>query len=94
MAATAHALNGLRELESADRLVVQQVFKPIGNEYRISVPGPGSTEEGTPLLYVKQKKLKIREEIHFRVSPDDADHIFMIESKSRFEFRGPPRRAR
>jgi hypothetical protein len=52
------------------------------------VPGPGSTEEGTPLLYVKQKKLKIREEIHFRVSPDDADHIFMIKSKSRFEFRG------
>ena len=31
------------ELEDADRLLVQQVFKPIANEYRISVPAPGST---------------------------------------------------
>ena len=36
----------LAELEAADRLLVQQVFKPIANEYRISVPSPGSTEEG------------------------------------------------
>ena len=40
----------LSELESANRLLVQQVFKPIANEYRISVPTPGSTEEGRPLL--------------------------------------------
>jgi uncharacterized protein YxjI len=78
----------LQELEGADRLLVQQVFKPIGNEYRISAPAPGSTEEGRPLLYVKQKKLKIKEDIRFRVSPDDADHLFMIKSKSVFEFRG------
>ena len=30
----------LAELASADRLLVQQVFKPIANEYRISVPLP------------------------------------------------------
>jgi uncharacterized protein YxjI len=78
----------LAELESADRLLVQQVFKPIGNEYRISIPLPGSTEEGRALLYVKQKKLKIKEDIRFRVSPDDDDHVFMIKSKSVFEFRG------
>jgi hypothetical protein len=46
----------LSELEASNRLLVQQVFKPIGNEYRISVPAPGSAEEGRPLLYVKQKK--------------------------------------
>jgi uncharacterized protein YxjI len=78
----------LGELESSDRLLVQQVFKPIGNEYRISVPLPGSTEEGRPLLYVKQKKLKIKEDIRFRLSPDDEAHVFMIKSKSVFEFRG------
>ena len=70
------------------RLLVQQVFKPIANEYRISVPAPGSTEEGRPLLYVKQKKMKIKEDIRFRVSPDDGEHLFMIKSKSVFEFRG------
>lgn len=78
----------LSELESADRLLVQQLFKPIGNEYRISIPTPGSTDEGRPLLFVKQAKLKIKEDIRFRVSPDVDEHVFMIKSKTVFEFRG------
>jgi uncharacterized protein YxjI len=78
----------LAEFESADRLLVQQVFKPIGNEYRVSVPAPGSTEEGRPLLFVKQKRMKIKEDIRFRISPDADEHLFMIKSKSVFEFRG------
>jgi uncharacterized protein YxjI len=89
MASTApDAQTVLAELESADRLLVQQVFKPIANEYRISVPTPGSTDEGRLLLYVKQKKMKIKEDIRFRLSPDDEAHLFMIKSKSVFEFRG------
>jgi uncharacterized protein YxjI len=52
------------------------------------VAAPGATEEGRPLLYVKQKKMKIKEDIRFRVAPDDGDHLFMIKSKSVFEFRG------
>ena len=80
--------NVLTALDSADRLLVQQVFKPIGNEYRISVPAPGSKDEGTPILFVKQKKLSIREDIRFRLSPDDEGHVFRIKSKSLFEFRG------
>jgi hypothetical protein len=78
----------LAELEGTNRLLVQQVFKPIANEYRISIPSPGSTEEGRPLLYVKHKKMKIKEYIRFRIAPDDDYHLFMIKSKSVFEFRG------
>jgi uncharacterized protein YxjI len=78
----------LSEIESSNRFLIQQVFKPIANEYRISIPTPGSTEEGRPLLYVKQKKLKIKEDIRFRLSPDDGPHLFMIKSKSVFEVRG------
>jgi uncharacterized protein YxjI len=78
----------LAEIESADRILIQQVFKPIGNEYRISVPLPGSTEEGRPLLFVKQKKLSIKEDIRFRLAPDDDAYLFMIKSKTVFEFRG------
>ena len=80
--------NVLSELAQSNRLLVQQVFKPIANEYRISVPTPGSNDEGRPLLYVKQKKMKIKEDIRFRLSPDDDAHLFMIKSKSVFEFRG------
>jgi uncharacterized protein YxjI len=78
----------LSDLDAADRILIQQVFKPIGNEYRISIPSPGSTEEGRPLLFVKQKKLAIKEDIRFRVSPDVEGHAFMIKSKTVFEFRG------
>jgi uncharacterized protein YxjI len=75
-------------IESADRFVIQQVFKPIGNEYRISVPLSGSSDEGQPLLFVKQKKLKIKEDIRFRLDPDRDEHLFMIKAKSVFEFAG------
>ena len=78
----------LDEIEGSDRFLIQQVFKPIANEYRISVPAPGSKEEGRPLVFVKQKRMKIKEDIRFRVSPDAGDHLFMIKSKSVFEFRG------
>jgi hypothetical protein len=78
----------LEELEQANRLLVQQVFKPMANEYRISIPAPGSSEEGLPLLFVKQKRMKIKEDIRFRLSPEGEEHLFMIKSKSVFEFRG------
>ena len=89
MSITAHDPQSvLAAIEGSDRFLVQQVFKPIANEYRISVPAPGSTEEGEPLLYVRQKRLKIKEDIRFRLSPDDERHLFMIKSKTVFEFRG------
>jgi uncharacterized protein YxjI len=78
----------IAELEAADRILVQQVLKAIANEYRISIPVDSSSDEGTPLLFVKQKKLKVREDIRFRLAPDADDHVFMIRSKSVFEFRG------
>jgi uncharacterized protein YxjI len=87
-APTATPADVLTAIESSDRFLIQQVFRPIGNEYRISVAAPGSTEEGEPLLYVKQKKMKIKEDIRFRLSPDDPGHLFMIKSKSVFEVRG------
>ncbi len=82
-------MSTIPELESSNRFLIQQLFKPLANEYRISIPTPGSTEEGRPILYVKQKKLKIREDIRFRTSEnDDAPHVFMIKARTVFEFRG------
>ena len=78
----------LSAIEGSNRFLVQQVFKPIANEYRISIPAPGAAEEGRPLLYVKQKKLKIKEDIRFRLTPDDESHVFRIKAKTVFEFRG------
>ena len=77
------------ELQLSTRFLVQQVFRPIANEYRISIPTPGATDEGRPVLFVKQKKMTIREDIRFRTSEDDtAPYAFMIKSRTVFEFRG------
>jgi uncharacterized protein YxjI len=77
----------LETIEGSSRFVIQQVFKPVANEYRISAP-PAGTDEAQPLLFVRQKKLKIREDIRFRLDPDADEHLFMIKSRSVFEFRG------
>jgi uncharacterized protein YxjI len=77
----------LETIETSNRFLVQQVFKPIANEYRISAPR-ADTDEAEPLLFVKQKKMKIREDIRFRLDPDSDEHLFMIKSRSVFEFRG------
>ena len=83
------ATSTIAELESSNRFLIQQLFKPLANEYRLSVPAPGSTDEGHPILFVKQKKLKIREDIRFRTSEnEDAPHAFMIKARTVFEFRG------
>ena len=77
----------LDAIESSNRFVVQQVFKPIANEYRISAP-PAGTDEGQPLLFVKQKRMKIKEDIRFRLDADADEHLFMIKSRTVFEFHG------
>jgi uncharacterized protein YxjI len=77
----------LDTIESSNWFLIQQVFKPIANEYRISAPPVGS-DESEPLLFVKQKKMKIKEDIRFRLDPDAEDYLFMIKSRSVFEFRG------
>jgi uncharacterized protein YxjI len=77
----------LETIETSNRFLVQQVFKPIANEYRISAP-PAGTDEAEPLLFVKQKKMKIHEDIRFRLDLDSDEHLFMIKSRSVFEFRG------
>src|SRR3954447_16978719 len=77
----------LDTIESSNRFLIQQVFKPIANEYRISAP-PAGADESEPLLFVKQKKMKIKEDIRFRLAAEAEDYLFMIKSRSVFEFRG------
>jgi uncharacterized protein YxjI len=73
----------------SNRFLVQQDFKPLLNQYRISIPAEGSTEPGEDQLVVKQKRMKIKEDIRFRLpSQGDDAHEFAIKAKTVFEFRG------
>ena len=78
----------LTAIATSDRFLLQQALRPLANEYRISIPAPGSSEEGEPLLFVKQKRMKIKEDIRFRLDEGDGPHLFAIASKTVFEFRG------
>jgi hypothetical protein len=71
-----------------DRYRVDQLVRPIANMYRVTPLAIGETPAGPPVAYVRQKKMKIKEDIRFRLSPDVDDHLFMIKSKSVWEFRG------
>ena len=67
----------------ADRFLIQQDFKPLLNQYRISIPADGSTEPGEDQLVVKQKRMKIKEDIRFRLpSQGDDAHEFAIKAKT------------
>ena len=61
------AVSTIPELESSDRFLVQQVLKPIAQrvpDQRSDCRDPRM--RARPLLFVKQKKMKIREDIRFR----------------------------
>jgi uncharacterized protein YxjI len=78
----------LMAIATSDRFLVQQALRPLVNEYRISIPASGSSEEGDPLLFVRQKRMKVKEDIRFRLGDGDGPHLFRIASKTVFEFRG------
>ena len=75
-------------LRGSDRFLVQQVFRWIRNEYRISIPAPGSAREGPPLLFVRQSMTAAKEDIRFRIDPNRDQYLFRIKSKTTLEFRG------
>src|ERR687891_595861 len=48
-----------------DRFLVDQVIRPVANLYRVTPLAVGETPAGSPIAYVRQKKLAIKEDIRF-----------------------------
>jgi len=68
-----------------DRYRVDQVIRPIANLYRVTPLAVGDTPAGPPVAYVRQKKLKIKEEIHFFADENETNEIFRIKARSAFD---------
>lgn len=81
-------VSGLERIESLDKFLVQQKFAPLVNIYRVSTVGSDGESEGEPLLHVRQKRMKIREEIEIFGDEDRKNLVLRIKSKKVFEFRG------
>jgi uncharacterized protein YxjI len=64
---------------SEDRFVIDQLIKPMVNLYRISA-GP------TPVAFVRQKRMAIKEDIRFFADENETHELWRIKARSLMEF--------
>jgi uncharacterized protein YxjI len=65
-----------------DRYLVDQLVRPIVNLYRVTPLAAGETPAGPPIAYVRQKKMKIKEEIRFFADEAETEELFQIKARS------------
>ena len=66
---------------SEDKFVIDQLIKPMVNLYRISA-GP------TPVAFVRQKRMAIKEDIRFFADESETRELWRIKARSMMEFSG------
>jgi len=72
-----------------DRFKIDQLVRPIANLYRVTPLAIGETPAGPPIAYVRQKKLKIKEDIRFYADESETQELFRIKARSLLDFGGP-----
>ena len=65
-----------------DRFLVDQLVRPIANLYRITPLAAGETPVGAPVAFVRQKKLKIKEDIRFYADESESQELFRIQART------------
>ena len=71
----------IQDWHGADRFVIDQLIRPMVNLYRISA-GP------TPVAFVRQKRMAIKEDIRFYADENETDELFRIKARSMMEVGG------
>ena len=64
-----------------DRFTIDQLIRPMVNLYRISA-GP------TPIAFVRQKRMALKEDIRFFADENEARELWRIKARSLMEFGG------
>jgi uncharacterized protein YxjI len=65
-----------------DRYLVDQLVRPIVNLYRVTPLAAGETPAGPPIAYVRQKRMKIKEEIRFFADEAETHEILQIKART------------
>jgi len=65
-----------------DRFLIDQLIRPIANLYRVTPLAIGETAAGPPVAYVRQKKLKVKEDIRFYADESETEELFRIKARS------------
>lgn len=71
-----------------DRYLVEQLFRPVVNLYRVTPLAAGETSAGGPVAFVRQKRLAIREDIRFYADEEETDEVFRIKARSIIDVAG------
>jgi uncharacterized protein YxjI len=62
----------------ADRFEIQQLIRPMVNLYTISA-------QGSPVAFVRQKRMAIKEDIRFFAHENETEELFRIKARSMME---------
>ncbi|HEV7641913.1 MAG TPA: hypothetical protein VGO39_13685 [Gaiellaceae bacterium] len=65
-----------------DRYLIDQLVRPIVNLYRVTPLAAGETPAGPPIAYVRQKKMKIKEEIRFFADEAETQELLQIKART------------
>ena len=71
----------MSEWLTEDRFTIDQLIRPMANLYRIQA---GTT----PIAFVRQKKLAIKEDIRFFADESQTEELFRIKARAVLEFSG------
>lgn len=84
----AGSMSTLDKLANVDQLFVKQRFAPLVNKYDISTLGKDGNSAGEPICFVKQKRMKIREEINFFADENEGELLLRLKKRNIMEFHG------
>ena len=71
-----------------DRFFVEQLFRPIVNLYQVTPLAAGETPAGSPIAYVRQKRMAIKEDIRFFADEEETEEVFRIKARRMLEIGG------
>ena len=71
-----------------DAFFVDQLIRPVANLYRISTLASDGASAGSPVAFVRQKKLAVREDIRFFADESEQEELFRLKARRVFDVRG------
>lgn len=70
-----------------DSYLLDQLIRPVANLYRVT-PLAAGVAVGPPVAFVRQKRLKIKEDIRFFADDSEREELFRIKARAVFEVGG------
>src|SRR5207248_9354343 len=67
---------------------IEQLVRPIVNLYRITPLAVGETPAGSPVAFVRQKRMAFREDIRFSTDEGETQELFRIKARRVIDIGG------